>query len=381
MSSLVYLLLIWSFTTLISSVLVPLETSDRFQLCQGQDCLISYTNSIAVGKDIVLCFASFDITYDPYITYYVGWLLDIFRETSVRILVSDCNNQDCDMLSRWLMTNLPNNTIYTYLPHSAFTEDILYLCDIRRQSGFEAPILFHLNDEQPWNHQAHFVDSASSSLVTLDSQLVKIYNQFRLVLRNYYYMPLADLSLYVPLGPSYFGWQIGGSAYSRLKLASERAVWCMFSGRYDYDDPSPHHVERRLLWELAQGGEFPCTVFFGSESSLHTLGYYNYLKALSDTVFAPCPGGNNLETFRHYEVLELGAIPLFVKPAAEFDFTVDWVDYPGPIFGSWRDMKAFMASMDTEKASQLQLQVADWYQLYKSRTRTRLAAALSAATS
>ena len=31
--------------------------------------------------------------------------------------------------------------------------------------------------------------------------------------------------------------------------------------------------------------------------------YDQYIAELSDTVFAPCPAGNNLETFRHYEVL------------------------------------------------------------------------------
>lgn len=31
--------------------------------------------------------------------------------------------------------------------------------------------------------------------------------------------------------------------------------------------------------------------------------YDRYITELSDTVFAPCPAGNNLETFRHYEVL------------------------------------------------------------------------------
>lgn len=360
-------------STSIDSVLVPLETSERFQLCQDLECLQFYKKSINLSADIVLCFASFDITYDPYITYYIGWLLDIFRETGVRILVSDCVNRDCDILSSWLITNLPNNTIFGYLPHSAFTKDITMLAQIRSQSGFSLPLLLHLNDEQPWNHEVK-LDIANS---VVDSLLVQRYSEFKLVLRNYYYHKLVNQSVYLPLGPSYFGWLVGGSAYSRLKVATERSVWCVFSGRYDYDDPSPHHVERRLMWELAQAGEFPCTVFFGSDSSLHSLGYYDYVKALSDTVFAPCPGGNNIETFRHYEALELGAIPLFVKPSAEYDFTSDWLDYPGPVFQSWRDMKGFMNSMTLETASQLQVRVVDWYQQYKSRTRSKLAELLS----
>ena len=48
------------------------------------------------------------------------------------------------------------------------------------------------------------------------------------------------------------------------------------------------------------------------------LGREEYLALLLDSVFAPCPAGNNAETFRIYEALECGAIPLvlgeFVGP-------------------------------------------------------------------
>jgi hypothetical protein len=37
-----------------------------------------------------------------------------------------------------------------------------------------------------------------------------------------------------------------------------------------------------------------------------------YLKLLSESIFAPCPAGNNPETFRLYEALECGTIPLVV---------------------------------------------------------------------
>ena len=32
-----------------------------------------------------------------------------------------------------------------------------------------------------------------------------------------------------------------------------------------------------------------------------------------DSIFIPCPPGNNTETFRLYEALECGCIPLYVK--------------------------------------------------------------------
>jgi hypothetical protein len=44
------------------------------------------------------------------------------------------------------------------------------------------------------------------------------------------------------------------------------------------------------------------------------LGKAEYLELLLDSVFVPCPAGQNTETFRIYEALECGAVPLIVGP-------------------------------------------------------------------
>ena len=38
-----------------------------------------------------------------------------------------------------------------------------------------------------------------------------------------------------------------------------------------------------------------------------------YVASLLDTIFVPCPPGNNVETFRLYEALECGCVPIYVK--------------------------------------------------------------------
>jgi len=38
-----------------------------------------------------------------------------------------------------------------------------------------------------------------------------------------------------------------------------------------------------------------------------------YIKLLQNTIFVPCPEGNNVETYRLYEALECGCIPVFTK--------------------------------------------------------------------
>jgi hypothetical protein len=41
-------------------------------------------------------------------------------------------------------------------------------------------------------------------------------------------------------------------------------------------------------------------------------------------MFVPCPPGNNVETFRLYEALECGCIPLYVKSGSDEAY-VEWL--------------------------------------------------------
>jgi GR25 family glycosyltransferase involved in LPS biosynthesis len=51
-----------------------------------------------------------------------------------------------------------------------------------------------------------------------------------------------------------------------------------------------------------------------------------YLAILLDSTFVPCPAGNNVETFRLYEALECGCIPLYVKEPGDSDTRyVEWL--------------------------------------------------------
>jgi GR25 family glycosyltransferase involved in LPS biosynthesis len=52
---------------------------------------------------------------------------------------------------------------------------------------------------------------------------------------------------------------------------------------------------------------------FDSWQSADSLSREEYLSCLLDSVFVPCPGGNNPETYRFYEALECGCVPIFVQ--------------------------------------------------------------------
>ncbi len=49
-----------------------------------------------------------------------------------------------------------------------------------------------------------------------------------------------------------------------------------------------------------------------------------YIASLLDSVFVPCPPGNNVETFRLYEALECGCLPIYVKVPGD-DLYCNWI--------------------------------------------------------
>lgn len=95
--------------------------------------------------------------------------------------------------------------------------------------------------------------------------------------------------------------------------------------------------------------------------------YHQYLTLLAKTTFVLCPAGNNPETFRLYESLELGSIPLFVRPTIDIDYLQYkyWHNYPGPIFTSWNDLQPFLSSANSSYVDELQLKIITWYKDFK----------------
>jgi hypothetical protein len=75
-----------------------------------------------------------------------------------------------------------------------------------------------------------------------------------------------------------------------------------------------------------------------------------YVEAMLDTVFVPCPDGVNPETFRFYEALEFGCIPLLVKTERNTVW-VDWICEHLPLLpiASWDDAAQLMAHLLKEK--------------------------------
>jgi hypothetical protein len=68
------------------------------------------------------------------------------------------------------------------------------------------------------------------------------------------------------------------------------------------------------------------------------LGREETLAVLLNTWCVPCPAGNNVETFRIYEALEAGAIPILVKEGGQ-DAFFTWLGRWLPLLAasSWQN--------------------------------------------
>jgi hypothetical protein len=252
--------------------------------------------------------------------------------------------------------------------------NISMLLNVRLQAGFQAPSLLHLNHEQPWlNDNTNFNSRYGNT-----EYLKLIYSQSTMVFRQYYYEPLSIFSTYIPLGPVYYksfllkDTNFLSNTILNQKTIEDRSHWCFLSGRFTYDNASIHHEERMKLLHYYSTNQIQCNISSGFP---HQIKYENYMRILQDTVFAPCPAGNNFETFRQYEALEAGAIPVFQRNSSsnnydEQDFLSLWIqlDYPGPIIKDWLDLNDLYRLLkdDRLKVSVIQRDIIEWYEKYKS---------------
>ena len=101
-----------------------------------------------------------------------------------------------------------------------------------------------------------------------------------------------------------------------------------------------------------------------------------FQEVLAQSKFVPCPMGNvMLETWRAYEALEAGCIPLLERRT-----TLDYYrnllgDHPIPTFSSWRDARRFVCR-EVQKPEQLdrrQAELAEWWRGAKEAWRQRVA--------
>jgi len=255
----------------------------------------------------------------------------------------------------------------------------------RHAAGFfNNNIMLHLNHEQPGSDYNDPLQRDSNHCYGDNADLQKIYEQFNLVVRNYYYEPYSSKSIYLPLGPSYYHVLKALDVHSShaIKLTSERQRRCFFMGRSQYHHSGAHQRERIAIARLYHQNSFPCDYEYYAVDGLQ---YITYQQRLRDSVFAPCPAGNSFETYRLYEALEVGAIPVVVKPfddRSNYLNAKEWRNYPGPVLESWEELAEYMETLyptDRElsihqkhRLNALQNALRKWYIDFKNSKRQEL---------
>ena len=424
------------------TVPVPQPKHGSLYLCYTKECFDRALALTLKQNGTLVTIVTNSFRHDPYLVLYLGWILHLLGddeptrpEHPPHVLLMEpsvflgpeapesseistdgsvINNSNIDSNRRIILSNIlllhqanlslsnfPLPWIYVSIEHGSSSFGMKSLHQVQAVNPhleFNMPrVILHLNHEQPW-----FVEDKESLDFIFDSvgELRQAYAAFPLVLRNYYYEPLMKKTnntdtetLFVPLGPSYYGYLVGNASTSlsenkaaAITPASKRRGLCYFAGRGKYqaketqsmqsapqkqqeqqytknnhnttteEEEDKKEAEQRhvpVLSHVQQRAEFlalmdhkqrrkrqvkehtksdtdidtsngfgACEILVDSaHGALYDIDQYTtYLHALSNTVFALCPPGNNPETFRIYEALERGAIPILVQAEAEKDF-------------------------------------------------------------
>ena len=206
------------------------------------------------------------------------------------------------------------------------------------REAFEAGcriILVHLSDEA-------FVD---------DTGLYKYCNG---VVRNYYSEILAgDARVhFIPLGCKA---GFSGSGAAQKSAGARKYMWS-FAG----DAKKSTRAEMLKAMSGIADGCTHLTEGFGSADALATPAYR---ALLDESVFVPSPcGWSNLESFRTWEALEAGCIPI-VETRPGFDYyTALMGAHPMPGFATWDEAAAFIRKLSLEEIEVLRVRCAAWWQ-------------------
>ncbi len=216
-----------------------------------------------------------------------------------------------------------------------------------------------------------FETGARIVLVHLSDEAFKddsgIYKYCDGVLRNYHSELLADIARvdFIPLGYK------AGFARSGVtpKSAAQRQYLWSFAG----DAKKISRGEMLAAMNSLEGGFTHLTEGFGTTDALSTEAYR---ALLDDTLVVPCPGGwSNLETFRVYEALEAGCIPIVEQRPAFDYFTRLLGPHPMPTITAWSEAAALVAQLkSSDSLEALRAACFAWWQNKKPALAQRAAA-------
>ncbi|HEY3142870.1 MAG TPA: hypothetical protein VGJ86_17145 [Acidimicrobiales bacterium] len=185
------------------------------------------------------------------------------------------------------------------------------------------------------------------------------YRSFAFVWRNHYHSALAGTAVrQLPLPPAAMQEITLEPAPEARKPITER--------RYSWSFAGEMKTTRVAMLKALKGvaGGHPHITWEKNAPAHAELGPGSYLEMLADSKFVPCSMGNaHLESFRVYETLEMGAIPIVERRP--------WLDYYGDLLGghpmptvrSWSEAPGLITPLlaDDRALRELQERLVDWW--------------------
>lgn len=190
-----------------------------------------------------------------------------------------------------------------------------------------------------------------------------IYRNFRGVFRNYWSATFDRPGvLQFPLGYS------AGFGREQVELGTEQRskLWSFLGGADKSSRPEMTQALMPLTPNLVHSTEL---------GGLQPMSPLSYTQILRDSVFVPCPMGNvNLDSFRVYEALQCGAIPILERRTTLDYFTRMMGSHPLPTFADWSQAARFIAALryDHKALNSLQMACFNWWVDYKKKLRSQV---------
>lgn len=194
------------------------------------------------------------------------------------------------------------------------------------------------------------------------SDTLEVYESFAYVWRNHLHTGLRDAPVrQIPLPPAALDEVTADPRREALRPPSDRTHLWSFVGQLKSTRFSMLRAFRRV-----GGGAERITGTF--DEVKHTIESGAYLELLAQSVFAPCGMGNvHMETFRVYEALEMGAIPVLERRPWLDYFNELFGDHPLPTVRSWSEAPALVERLRDDPAAldTLQGEIVGWWSAYK----------------
>lgn len=268
----------------------------------------------------------------------VDWIREIFCDIVTEEIV------DLDL------TNTDDNSLHVVSSNVhplAYYEPYFQQCRARSSRMF----LLHLSDE--WFSGSY-----------------RLYGYFDGVIRNFYtYLADGEGILTIPEGYSN-----GTRTGDRTKPIGERRYLWSFTG-----EVKASRVEMLKAFQGLEPSLLSRTASI-SDPNAKRLSKPEFDAILEDTAFSPCPMGNViLETWRLYESLELGCIPIVEKRGSLDYFRALFGANPIPCFTNWNEARAYAERAATDKEALLrkQQEIYGWWQAHKAAVKGSVEALLS----